>query len=122
MLTIVLALGLAAGSPQPESSTLEPCLHLSLASGMVLSGADIATTEYLIGRAPDRFREANPLFRSLVEHPVAMGAVKMGVYAATSYALLKLHRKYPKRMLAASLIANAVFGWAVWHNSRLVRQ
>jgi len=93
-------------------------LHLALASYTTLNGADLATTEFLLGS--DRGREANPILAPFSNRPVAYGAVKMGLSAGTVWLLLRYHHDHPKLAWGLTTLGIAVEGFTVWHNYTLL--
>lgn len=69
-------------------------LHVALTAFMAAQGADLSTTMYCAGA--QRCREANPIMAPFFTRPIAMGAVKMGTAALTSWALIHFHAKHPR--------------------------
>jgi hypothetical protein len=95
-------------------------LHLSLAAYMALQGSDLAVTMYgLGGQGTPGLREANPIFMPLIDHPVAAGALKMGLAAGSSWILLSQHTKHPRVTLITSLCLNSMMSWVVYHNATI---
>lgn len=58
--------------------------------------ADAATTEAVRRKHPERFREANPLLRGLVQKPLLNAAVKAAAGAGMSYVADKVQKKNKK--------------------------
>jgi Domain of unknown function (DUF5658) len=118
LLTLSLALPARAQSLRPHDWPI----HAALTSYMALQGADLSITMYDLGRygGPNgQVKEANPIFAPLVERPALAGAIKIGLAASSSFALLKLHDTHPKVAFVAALAGNALYSWVVWHNTHL---
>lgn len=92
-------------------------LHIVLCSYMAAQGADLATTFYAIGA--NKGTEANPILAPLVRYPFAIGAIKMGVAAGTSWALIKLHKTHPRLAFWVALVGTAGVSAVAWHNAQL---
>lgn len=66
--TLLLALLLAVPS-QAAAQNGEKLTHALLGVSFVLHGIDIAQSMYAFGKAPDTFKEANPLLRCRTTRP-----------------------------------------------------
>ena len=97
----------------PHEPTL---LHALIGAAMVAHGADLATTMYC--RGARTCAEANPALRWLQDDPVAFAAVKMGLAAGTSYALLRLHRSHPRIVTVMAVAQVGAFSYVAWRNRR----
>lgn len=114
MTTMLLALVLAQ-APEPHARIL----HAVLAAHVVAQTVDVATTEYALGRGVGR--EANPAMRWAARAPVRMGLAKGGYAAASSWALLVLHKRHPRAALIAGIASTAVGVVVSARNARAIR-
>lgn len=95
-------------------------LHGSLVGYIGLNGADLATTEYCLGRG--RCREVNPIFAPLSDNPAAFGALKMASAALTSWGLIHIHKTHPRLAFWLSITGSVWYTAVVIHNTRELRK
>ena len=122
ILTTVLAVPVTAEqivNPTPPSRVALLISRAAVAAQTVSCGTDYGVTMYAMGTG--RFHESNPVWAWAERRPVAMGVSKLGICAGVSYALLKEHRKHPKRTALIAGILTAVSVWATVRNARLLR-
>ena len=93
--------------------------HVAIGAYMTLQGIDNSVTMYLVGAR--LAREVNPILAPFMNRPIAFGAVKMGTAAATSYLLLRMHRKHPKRAFWLAAAGSGLYLGVVVHNARALR-
>lgn len=115
LISLIVCLTLAA----PARAGDGPLLHAALIALSAAHGADLATTEYCLGRGT--CRESNPVLRPFERQPLALGSIKMAVAAANVAILVKAHRSHPKIVLWIAAGEAAVFTAVALHNARLGR-
>jgi hypothetical protein len=121
VLAVLLIATPAAAQASEDTSKPDPLsLHIALGAFGAAQGADLATTMYALGRGG--YREANPMFGLLSDHPALAGATKMGVAAATSFLLLKVHAKHPRLAFWLSTAGAGVYSAVAIHNAQLIRR
>ena len=89
-----------------SSATAEPSrgpIRVALTAYVTASAADAVTTGLVLHRGTGQ--EANPLFRPLSAHPVALGAVRMGVAGVLAYGLHRAYPRHPKLTLTVAWMA-----------------
>jgi hypothetical protein len=108
--------------PTPEPEQHPTLFHALIAGGIALQGADAMQTAYVIGTG--RGHEVNPVLQPFSAHPAAFGAVKLGIAAASSWAIVKAHQSPKYRWIAVALLAEeyAVETYCIVHNQRVLRQ
>jgi hypothetical protein len=107
------AIGAAGAERRPKA--LVP-LYVSLGS---LQAMDIHSTTRALGRGAV---EANPLLKSVVGHPLALAAVKIGGSVALVYAAEKMWKKKKRKAAVIYMLAmNAGLAFVVQHNYRAIR-
>lgn len=94
----------------------------ALVALLAAHGADVATTMAALHARPAQVREANPVFAPLAGRPAVFGAIVMGSAGATSWALVRVHKRHPR--LACWIAAGGAVGLVgvARHNARLVRE
>ena len=118
--TLLIATPAAAQASDDTSKPDSTSLHIALGAFGAAQGADLATTMYALGRGG--LREANPVFRSLSDHPALAGATKMGVAAATAFLLLKVHATHPRLAFWLSTAGAGAYSAIAIHNAILIQR
>jgi len=94
-------------------------IHSLIAGGVMLQGSDAIQTAYMIGRGGAH--EANPVLQPFAEHPAAFGAMKLGLVAATTWALTRIHAipTTRARWLTIAILAEeyVLETWCIVHNA-----
>ena len=96
--------------PRPRPAALVP-MYASFAT---LQALDYHSTTRAISQGIGR--EANPLARSIVEHPAAFLALKAGATAGMIWASERMRKKHPGRAVVLMLASNATMAVIVAHN------
>jgi len=108
----------ARGMPPPSTRWASAPLHNSLAASFAaLQGLDVASTMIAVRQA--KLVEANPMMRSLVEHPIVFGAVRGALTAATLVSVRGLAKHHPKAAAITLIGLNAGCAFVVASNLRL---
>ena len=125
--TFVIALALVTPA---AASAQDAAFRASLVAAVAAHGADLATTEHLLGRSsqatlsgqPAPFYEANPYLGHFTANPLAFGLVKMGTAAGVLWLNAKLHDSGRRRLAIGLNVAQVVVLSAVAaHNYRIGR-
>ena len=96
--------------PRPRPAALVP-MYASFAT---LQALDYHSTTRAISQGIGR--EANPLARSVVEHPAGFLALKAGATAGMIWASERMRKKHPGRAVVLMLASNATMAVIVAHN------
>ena len=96
--------------PRPRPAALVP-MYASFAT---LQALDYHSTTRAISQGIGR--EANPLARSIVEHPAGFLALKAGATAGMIWASERMRKKHPGRAVVLMLASNATMAVIVAHN------
>jgi uncharacterized protein DUF5658 len=96
--------------PRPRPASLLP-MYASFAT---LQALDYHSTTRAISQGIGR--EANPLARSIVEHPAGFLAMKAGATAGMIWASERMRKKHPGRAVVLMLASNATMAVIVAHN------
>jgi len=67
-------------------------------------------------------QEGNPLLQPLVKNKVAFGVVKAGLTYLNYQLLKKVHRHNKTVGWILSTLSNAVMGYVVWHNLKMIKK
>lgn len=96
--------------------------HALIAGGIALQGADAMQTAYVIGAGLGH--EVNPVLQPFSDHPAAFGAVKLGIAALSSWAIVKSHQSPKYRWVAVAMLIEeyAVETYCVVHNESVLRR
>jgi uncharacterized protein DUF5658 len=103
-------------SPEPRPSSLHPSdVDLLVACQAVLHAADMFTTAYDLSLGGTR-REANPILKPLMHHPVTLTVASSAIDVLQAYTVTRLQRNHPKlaRWWALALVATET--WATINN------
>lgn len=90
--------------------------HVAQSTFIASAMADLAVTEYQIGRGLGR---EGMLGAGLERRPIALGAVKGGLTAAAALLFQRIHRDRPKLAFWMAAIASGVEIAATAHNARI---
>jgi len=96
--------------PRPRPAALVP-MYASFAT---LQALDYHSTTRAISQGIGR--EANPLARSVVEHPAGFLALKAGATAGMIWASERMRKKHPAHAVVLMLASNATMAVIVAHN------
>ena len=96
--------------PRPRPAALVP-MYASFAT---LQALDYHSTTRAISQGIGR--EANPLARSIVEHPAGFLALKAGATAGMIWASERMRKKHPAHAVVLMLASNATMAVIVAHN------
>lgn len=117
MRILLVVLGLLVARPvfaEPDWLT-----HGLLTAQMFAQGVDAGQSMYLLGRG---HREINPVLAPFAQQPVAFGAVKFGLAAASSFWMLKYHEKHPRLVRIAAVVQTSVLVTVIAHNDGVRRR
>lgn len=92
--------------------------RLALAFSMACHGADTSITQFMLGRYPTQFREANPVL-AWIKDPVWFGVAKMGIAAGTNWGVLEMTERRPRLGTWSAVASGVVACAAAHHNARL---
>jgi hypothetical protein len=119
---LVLALALvattaAAQTAPPKESPLFRALGITF---MVLNGADVAQTSYMMGTGD--FYEMNPIVAPIAHHPVWLATANIAYVQGVNWATAKLYAKHPRWALVLRIAAVGAQGWCVAWNAVHIRR
>jgi hypothetical protein len=117
---LLIATPAAAQTSNDAATRDDTSLHIALGAFGAAQGADLATTMYALGRGG--FREVNPVFRPLSDHPALAGATKMGVAVATQFLLMKVHATHPRLAFWLSTVGAGAYSAIAIHNAVLIQR
>ena len=117
---LLIAPPAAAQASDERSKPDDTTFHIALGAFGASQGADLATTMYALGRGG--YREGNPVFRSLSDHPALAGATKMGVAAATTFLLMRVHTTHPRLAFWISTVGAGAYSAMAIHNTLVLRR
>lgn len=125
MVGMLVAASLVASAAAQEASTVSPperhagWIHAAVAAHVVAHFADISTTQFALGTG--RYREANPVLRTVAGGPIRMAIVKGGIAVGTSYLLLRTHKRHPKLTVVLAAVSAVGTSYVAARNARLTR-
>ena len=89
-------------------------LKLSFVFAIGAHGADLASTEYCLGKGS--CSEMNK-FLARFNQPAVFGGVKMGVAAGSEVGIYELSKEHPKLAFIANITVGTIFTGIAVHNS-----
>ena len=92
----------------------------SLITLALLNAADFVTTNKALQH--EGLSEGNPLLKPLVKNKIAFGVVKASLTYLNYQLLKKLHRRNKTLGWLLSTLSNAVMGYVVWHNLKMIEK
>jgi hypothetical protein len=116
----LVAIAMPAAAQSNASETDSKWLHAAIAASIVAHGADLSTTSWALGKAGDRYHEANPVMKPFAGDPTTLAVAKMGSALAVNYALLKLHKRRPKTILAIAVTQSIAIAYVAHRNAALL--
>ena len=129
MTRALLVLVLVALAPRAEAQ--DRAFRASLVAAVAAHGADLATTEHLLGQSyrselqgrGGLYHETNLYLGHVSANPLAFGIVKMGTAAGGLWLIAKLHDAGHRRLaIALNLAQTVALTAAATHNYRIGRQ
>jgi len=92
----------------------------SLITLALLNAADFVTTNKALQY--EGLSEGNPLLKPLVKNKIAFGVVKASLTYLNYQLLKKLHRRNKTLGWLLATLSNAVMGYVVWHNLKMIEK